>query len=60
MNKGYMTFAADMVLLRQERFQEKVNQLILAFQVSIMMGKFDSRERIVNHDGKVISRWVSA
>ena len=53
----FTTIATDLVLKRQQYFIMLVDQLTEHVQYTVVMQKFDDRERIVNKDGKVISRW---
>jgi hypothetical protein len=52
-----ITLATDMALKRQQWFIQNVEKLAELMLYACIMVNHDDRERIVNHEGKVISRW---
>lgn len=56
----FITLATDMALKRQETFVSRVEKIAELVQYALVMTPaVKYTERIVNKDGKVISRWNS-
>lgn len=56
----FITLATDMALKRQENFVMRVEKLAELVQYALVMAPVVKyTERIVNKEGKVISRWNS-
>lgn len=54
----FITFTTDMVLKRMFYQQGLILMLHEELMYSLLMNRgYDDRERIINKDGKVISRW---
>lgn len=52
-----ISLATDLVLKRQFFQQKLMLQLHQQLLTTLLLQEHDNRERIVNRDGKVISRW---
>lgn len=58
-NPGNITMATDWAMKRQAHQVVLFLRIITDFQYLLVMQKQDSRERIVNRGGQVVSRWES-
>lgn len=59
MNKGYMTFAADMALMRHEKFVKMVESLSEMIQLPILIVNepVKKESRIVNRNGNIVAEY---
>jgi hypothetical protein len=56
-NPAQITMATDMALKRQAHQVVLFNRLIVDLQYVLTMQSHDDRERIVDHNRNVVSRW---
>jgi len=57
-NKGYMTFAADMALMRHEKWVNRVGELCEKLELPVLINLRNTNEtRIVDKNGKLKAKY---